>query len=242
MAKKLTEIQKKEILEGFLEGKSFAALSKICGFTPSTITRVVKASLSEEEYLKLKEDRKRTRAFKKQKPENLSDSKKGSIEASDKKNLSLKTESQKKELLETSDSIVPSNIKNSSYSFEDSNELFTELSPLNVEPFPEEQKEVAIVPLNDQSLPEVVYMVIDKKTELESKPLREFSQWSFLSDEEKTRCAIALYSTHREAKRNCSHSQKVLKVPNSKVFLLSSSYLISKGITRIIMDQALIAI
>ena len=85
-------------------------------------------------------------------------------------------------------------------------------------------------------------MLIDKKNELDSKALNEFSEWSFLSDQDKARLAIPLYSNQRVAKRNCGRSQKVLKVPDSRVFILSSSYLLSKGITRLIMDESLIAI
>ena len=54
MAKKLTEIQKKEILEGFCACQSILSLSKTYGFTPSTITRAVKSFLTEEEYIQLK--------------------------------------------------------------------------------------------------------------------------------------------------------------------------------------------
>ena len=121
-------------------------------------------------------------------------------------------------------------------------EEFMEIAPLTLEPFSDEQKEVACIPLDDDSLPQVVYMLVDKKTELEFKPLKDFSEWSFLPDKDKSRLAISLYSNQRAAKRNCSKNQRVLKVPNSKVFFISSSYLLAKGISRLIMDECLISI
>ena len=78
--------------------------------------------------------------------------------------------------------------------------------------------------------------------ENKAKPLKEFSEWSFLPEKDKSRLAISLYSNQRLAKRNCSRNQRVLKIPDSKVFLISSSHLISKGITRLIIDDSLIAI
>ncbi len=85
-------------------------------------------------------------------------------------------------------------------------------------------------------------MLVDKKVELESKPLKEFSEWSFLPEEDQERFAIPLFSNQRDAKRCCSRNQRVLKVPDSKVFIISSSYLLSKGITRLIIDDSLIAV
>ena len=54
MPKKLTEILKKNILDGFCDGKSLTSLSKEFGYSPSTITRAVKSFLTEEEYIELK--------------------------------------------------------------------------------------------------------------------------------------------------------------------------------------------
>ena len=80
------------------------------------------------------------------------------------------------------------------------------------------------------------------KVELDPKQLKEFSEWSFLCPQDQERLVIALYSNQRSAKRNCLKTQRVLKVPDSKVFSISSSYLLSKGITRLIFDDLLIAI
>ena len=85
-------------------------------------------------------------------------------------------------------------------------------------------------------------MLITKNNELESKPLKDFSDWSFLPEKDQNRLAIPLFSTHREAKCTCSRNQKVLKVPNSNVFLISLPHLNSKGITRLIIDESLISL
>mgnify|MGYP003329878202 CR=1 FL=1 len=52
----------------------------------------------------------------------------------------------------------------------------------------------------------------------------------------------ALYSELKEAKRYCKKDQKVIKVPNTRVFKIASKIMLAKGITRIICDKQLIAL
>ena len=93
-------------------------------------------------------------------------------------------------------------------------ENFQEIIPLISEFAWEEQKEVAAKAFAVDLLPETVYMLVDKKVELESRPLKDFSQWSFLPEQDQERLVIMLFSNQRSAKRNCSRNQRVLKVPN----------------------------
>ena len=46
----------------------------------------------------------------------------------------------------------------------------------------------------------------------------------------------------KAAKRSCNNEQKVIKVPNTKVFEIVAPILISRGISRIISDDKLIAL
>ncbi len=122
-------------------------------------------------------------------------------------------------------------------------QVFKELIPLISPPEEwEKQKEVACKKLSEDVFPDVVYMLVDKKVELDAKPLKDFPDWSFLPESDQRRLAISLFSNQRNAKRDCSRNQRVLKVPNVDVFRLSSSYLLSKGITRLILDDSLIAL
>ena len=133
-------------------------------------------------------------------------------------------------------------INNDPFASKGSSEVFQELIPLVSGVEWEEQKEVACTPISPDVLPAVVYMLIDKKVELETKPLKDFSQWSFLPEKDQNRLAITLFSNQRSAKRSCSRNQRVLKVPNPLVFMLSSPFLLSKGISRLILDDSLIAL
>ena len=56
-AKRLTESKKNEVLEGYRSGESTTSLAEAFGCSPNTISRTVKALLSDEEYTSLKEAR-----------------------------------------------------------------------------------------------------------------------------------------------------------------------------------------
>tara|TARA_Y100001968_G_scaffold272018_1_gene264010 strand:- start:131 stop:967 length:837 start_codon:yes stop_codon:yes gene_type:complete len=96
--------------------------------------------------------------------------------------------------------------------------------------------------LDELCLPDIVYMIVDKKVELESQSISDLPEWQFLPDEELKRKAIILFSNQRSAKRNCSKNQRVIKIPNTNVFQISRSYIVSKGITRIIHDDSIMAL
>ena len=85
-------------------------------------------------------------------------------------------------------------------------------------------------------------MIVSKNIELEIKLLSDYPEWEFLPNEDLKRKTIEIYFDLKIAKRNCSKEQKVIKVPNTDVFRISSSILISKGISRIIAAEKLIAL
>ena len=85
-------------------------------------------------------------------------------------------------------------------------------------------------------------MVVDKKVELDLHLISDLPEWGFLPENELKRNAILLFSNQRSAKRSCSRNQRVIKIPNTNIFKLSKPYLISKGITRLILEELIIAL
>ena len=85
-------------------------------------------------------------------------------------------------------------------------------------------------------------MIVDKKIELEIKLLKDYPEWEFLPNDDLNRKTIEIYSDLKVAKRHCSKEQKVIKVPNTQVFKIAAPYLISKGISRIVIDELLISL
>ena len=119
---------------------------------------------------------------------------------------------------------------------------FMEIIPLNYEIENTIQKDLSSVPISEVDFPKVVFMVVDKKIELETKYLRDYPDWQFLSTEELNRKTIEIFNDLKTAKRTCNKEQKVIKVPNTEVFRIVAPILLSRGITRIVNSEKLIAI
>ena len=77
---------------------------------------------------------------------------------------------------------------------------------------------------------------------LEIKFLKDYPEWEFLPNEDLQRKTIEIFCDLKLAKRACSKEQKVIKVPNTDVFKIVSPILISKGISRIVSAEKLIAL
>ena len=122
------------------------------------------------------------------------------------------------------------------------NNKFFEVIPLTEGIELNTQKDLTSIPIQDFNFPEIVFMIVDKKIELETKPLKEFPDWSFLSQDEQNRKTIQIYSDLKNAKRLCSKEQKVIKVPNTQVFKIVAPILKSRGISRIVIEDKLISL
>ena len=117
-----------------------------------------------------------------------------------------------------------------------------ELTPLDYEIDNSVQKDLSSIPIKDINFPKIVYMIVDKKIELEIKYLKDYPNWEFLSKDELNRKTIEIFTELKHAKRICTKDQKVLKVPNSEVFQIVAPLLLSRGISRIISEDKLIAL
>ena len=226
MAKRLTEIQKKEIFKFFTEGKNINELSNKFNCTKLTIARNLKKNLGEEKYKELI---------------NSSKSKKRSLNIEKvNKSFGNKNEPVNKNLKGKNDS-VKSVIDNIQEGFIPS-ASFVEIAPLDCEIGEKLQKDLSSVPITDINFPNVVYMIVDKKIELETKYLKDYPEWEFLSQDELKRKTIQIFYDLKIAKRFCNNNQKVIKIPNTNVFKVVAHLLKSKGISRIVSDDKLIAL
>ena len=221
MPKRLSNSQKEEIIKGFLNCKSLDELSKEFGYTKLTISRNLKKNLGDDEYANLLK--------KSNKVENY----KNKVN----KNGDLSTNKTFNEKI-TQENTIASFDENS---FMQSSS-FMEIAPLDLNVNNETRKELSSTPIDEIDFPKMVFMIIDKKTELETKLLKEYPEWHFLPEEDLYHKTIEIFSDLKDAKRNCKKDQKVIKVPNPNVFKIASKIILSKGISRIISDKQLIAI
>ena len=119
---------------------------------------------------------------------------------------------------------------------------FVELAPLEYEIENTPRKELTSIPIGEIEFPKIVYMIVDKNIELEIKFLKDYPNWEFLPNEDLNRKTIEIFFDLKTAKRACIKEQKVIKVPNTNVFKIVSPILISRGISRIVSEDKLIAL
>ena len=166
MAKRLTETQKQEIIKNFTEGKTIDFLSQMFECTKLTIIRNLKRNLGEKFY------------------KELTESNQSRIQAPINKRNNRKKKSNEKD-------IPDHNV--TEFDFQPTAN-FVEIAPLNdqIENLP--RKELSSVPLMDIDFPSIVYMIVDRKIELETKFLRDYPEWEFLPNEDLDRECIEIYN------------------------------------------------
>ena len=213
MAKRLSEQQKQNITKSFKEGLTIDQLAKDFSCTKLTITRNLKKYLGEKSFKELNVICKSPKKMKSQ--ENKIDN--------------VKTFSDQKSFKNEQKDYFPSS-------------AFMEIAPLDYEIDNIPQKDLSSLPISDMDFPSMVYMIVDKKIELETKYLKEYPNWQFLSQEELNRETIEIHDDLKNAKRVCNKDQKVIKVPNTDVFKIVAPLLVSRGISRIVIGDKLIAL
>ena len=224
MPKRLNEIQKKEISKRFLNGETLDFLADKYGFTKLTILKHIKKSIGTELFNNLNKNIKTT------------DKNKLSGEKLKMHNISqeIKKDNQNFEKEQIDQKFKKNNfIENSP---------FMELVPLDLDIDNTKRKDLSSIPISEIDFPGIVYMIVDKKVELEVKKLKDYPEWHFLPEEDLEIKTIEIYFDLKVAKRDCKKDQKVLKVPNPNVFKIASRVMLSRGIARIICDKQLISL
>ena len=221
MAKRLTEDQKKKLISTFKKGIKIEELSQRFNCSKLTIVRNLKKNLGESKY------------------KEIITNKKNLITDSRKLEKSKKIKSDIDSAVAGKTSINNFNKNTSDFAPEDS---FFEIVPLDYEIENLPRKELSSVPISDVDFPKVVYMIVDKKIELEIKLLKDFPEWDFLPLNDLNRKTIEIFFDLNLAKRSCNKEQKVLKVPNTDVFRIAAPVLIEKGISRIVCAENLISL
>ena len=224
MPKRLNDIQKEEITQRFLNGETLDFIANTFGYTKLTIYRHIKKSIGTETFNNLNKSIKST------------DNKKVREEEIKIQNCSEEIKQDNENLPENS--IDPNLNENNSIE----NSSFMELVPLDLDIENIKRKDLTSIPISEIDFPEIVYMIVDKKIELETKQLKDYPEWDFLPEEDLKIKTIEIYLDLKMAKRDCKKDQKVIKVPNPNVFKIASKIMISRGISRIICDKQLISL
>jgi transposase-like protein len=95
---------------------------------------------------------------------------------------------------------------------------------------------IQVLPLSEASLPKTCYLVIDRLSELITRPLKEFGDLGQIPTQETNQKTLPVFDNHRVARRFSTKRDRVIKVPDSKMFQKACPHLQAKGITRLLVD------
>jgi len=245
---RLSDSQKRELVERYRAGESSAALAEAYGCSANTVSRAVRSLLPAEEYEALKKGRssRNNSASIPSEPDPLP------VEPSPEPSVLAESPAEEDD--------------SASLALDDADDFGDDPDPSGDDDLDEpddghepeqEFHTVAVltdqIPLGDGAaadcrpigpgvLPDSVYMLVDKLVELDPKPLSAFPELGALDQADEELQAIGLYASPRTAKRQCGRNQRVIKVPDSQVFERTSGYLLARGITRLVLDGSLIAL
>ena len=224
LAKRLTEKEKEEIKINFLDNQSVEFLSEKFNCTKTTIIRNLKKSLGEIKYNEILNRLNATFDLKNKnllENDNQQINEKNKINKSDDTSISIG--------ISNEDKINPF-------------ESFIEITPLDHDFEAVSQKDISSIPLSEIKLPNMVFLIVKKEIELETKYLKDYPEWQFLPQNDLQRKTIEIHFDLKTAKRICNKDQKVIKVPNTDVFRIVAPILMSRGISRIVAAENLISI
>jgi len=95
---------------------------------------------------------------------------------------------------------------------------------------------VQVQPLVENAIPKICYVVVDRASELITRPLKDFAELGQIPSDEVQEKTLPIFDNHRIAKRFMRRMQRVVKVPDGRVFSKVRPYLRAKGITRLLID------
>ena len=93
-----------------------------------------------------------------------------------------------------------------------------------------------ILPLQETALPRTCYVVVDRSSELITRPLKDFADLGQIRSQETQEKTLPIFDNHRVAKRFLRRMQRIVKVPDGRVFQKVKPYLQAKGITHLLID------
>ena len=252
-ARRLSDSEKQDLVGRYKAGESTAALAESFGCSPNTVSRTVKALLPPEAYAALKSSRQKGgTAVAASQPLleippldvpatvdlpsvqiDTPEASAGEFSAEEASNLALD---------DAADFAEVSDDQGTALEEPAPMDVFTELVPLIGVAGLSGSAPMETQPLSPGVLPDSVYMLVDKVVELDARPLRDFPELGPLDTADQDRQGLFLFANPRAAKRQCGRSQRVIKVPDTTVFERTSSYLLKRGITRLVMEGTVVAL
>ena len=234
-ATRLTDSQKIEIVDRYRAGEGSAELAEAYGCSTNTVSRVVKAGLEPAEYEQLKQQRNRPlKAVPELATQELATQELAAPEPEPPEPAGDDDDHAVLAIDDADD--FGDDANDLDFADDDLADQFVAVPLLLVDHVGEPAQ---CQPLADAPLPASVYMLVDKTVELQAKPLKDFPELGQLPAGEEERQALMVFANPRQAKRHCGRTQRVIKVPDTRILERTAPYLIAQGISRVVMEGSL---
>ena len=258
-ATRLTDSQKSELVARYRDGAASQELADAYGCSINTVTRVVKATLTASDYEQLKQQRARGGSKPSQSKEAAPNAAVPEVpalqpvvveaeiqrELAGEPDLALEAPvvlaiADADDFADDSDGDDCDGVDAEGDDADgDSDDFVEQFVAVPIALVGHSFQPVLCQPLGDAALPASVYMLVDKAVELQAKPLSDFPELGQLPAEEEGRQALMVFANPRQAKRHCGRTQRVIKVPDTRILERTAPYLVAQGITRVVMEGSL---
>jgi transposase-like protein len=99
-----------------------------------------------------------------------------------------------------------------------------------------------IQPLDGATLPLQCYLVVDRASELITRPLKDFAELGQIPSDEEWAKTLPVFDNHKVASRFSDRTQRVIKLPNGNLLKRTQPQLTAKGITRLLCNGQVYAV
>ena len=253
-ATRLTDSQKSELVARYSAGEASGDLAAAFGCSVNTVSRVVKAALSPEAYERLKQERGRAgrgAAPTTAAPEVVLEEADPAPENEPEPTPEPEPQPEPEPEPDAGAPAAEDRADEAALAIDDADDFGDDgLDEAGDEPDgPDDapdlpvavvsQEPVSCIPIAEAELPASAYMLVDKNVELDARPLAEFPELGLLPPGEEERQALQLFVNPRNAKRLCGRSQRVIKIPDTRIFERTARYLVAQGISRVVIENGL---
>ncbi|MFM8604883.1 MAG: hypothetical protein ACKOBY_05050 [Cyanobium sp.] len=256
---RLSDSQKKELVERFCAGEGSQALAQTYGCSTATVIRAVRAALSPAEYEGIKQQGGRRASASPSAaapaaglelepvpdppadpPESQADTGEeagaASVEEDSDEAPGVLAIDDADDFGDDDDDDLLDEAGDDADGDGDEASMFVPIAPIAAV---DDHGVVEVIPLSAAQLPPSAYMLVDKTVELQAQPLSDFPELGRLAPEEQQRQALVVFANPRQARRQCGRSQRVIKLPDTTLLERTSRYLLAQGISRVVIEGAL---
>ena len=241
----LSESQKAQIAEQYRSGGSSVAIGKRFGCSDRTVMRIARSRLSAVEMEALKQQNR-----KRPKPSQPAPTTPAAAVVGDDQPLVVdepidSLHGPNSLPWEDAEDFVENDGKDDDGAMEEDDSTLPAVRRQTSNSKEEDQQSTAVVraaKLDVNRLPSPLYLLVERSVELQPRTLDSLHHLAPLDTGEKQRQGLVLFSSIRQARRQCRRNQRIVKVADPTLLGKTAPHLLAQGISRLVVESNLYAL